>query len=208
MISKTSRKNPQSPKVLKKSVKLLVLAVIVMLMACNAFSPRDSEEPESGVEWNSFPIQPQQVLENLVYAYEFSQNSIKYGEIFTDEFRFFFDTQDVSDYGVPQEWDAQTESDMLLLLYNHLLSNTDMTLELEEVEDEPDDIQSEFAEFYRKYTLSVQHDLNHLPQTFSGVCFLEIVKGTDGFWRISQWQDNRKDQESVTWGRLKYEVSP
>ncbi len=177
-------------------------------MSCNAFSPRDSEEPQSGSEWNSFPIQPEQTLENLEYAYEYSQNSIKYGEIFADGFSFFFDTQDISDYGVPEAWDSETEEEMLLLLYNHLLSGTVISLELTPVESEPDDIQSETAEFYREYQLSIDHDLEDLPDTFGGMMYLEIVRNQDGFWRISKWQDYRTDQETVTWGRLKYEISP
>ncbi len=177
-------------------------------MSCNAFSPRDSEEPDSGAEWNSFPIQPEQSLENLEYAFEYSQNSIKYGEIFSDGFAFFFDTQDISDYGVPAEWDADTEDETLLLLYNHLLAGTAMSLELTPVEDEPDEIQSDTAEYYRDYLLNVQHDLEDMPETFEGTAYLQIVKNQDGFWRIVQWRDYRKDQQAVTWGRLKYEVSP
>ncbi len=184
------------------------MVAIALLLSCNAFSPRDSEEPKSGAEWNSFPTQPEQSLQNLEYAFEYSQNSIKYGEIFPDGFSFFFDTQDISDYGVPETWDAQTEEETLLLLYNHLLSGTSMSLELTAVADEPDEIQNEIAEYYRDYRLSVQHDLEGMPDTFEGTAYFQIIKNQDGLWRIAQWRDYRKDQQAVTWGRLKYEVSP
>ena len=187
---------------------LLALACVGILLSCNAFSPRDSEKPESAAEWNSFPIQPQQVIQNLEYAYQYSQNMMKYGEIFTDDFRFFFDTQDVSDYGVSVEWDSETEEEMLVLLNNHLQSGTSMSLELVTVEAQPDDIQNESAEFYRAYQLTVFHDLEGMPDTFSGIGYFEIVKDSDGFWRMKQWRDYRTSQQEVTWGRLKYEISP
>lgn len=173
----------------------LSISLFSIITGCDVFDTRDPEEPVGKVEWNYFPITSQQTLENLVYAFNFRENSDKYGSILADDFRFYFDTRDVQDYGLPTHWNRERELNMRGLL------NIDLRISLDKIEDKDDLIQSERATYNRDYSIYTA------DRTFMGSMTLSLRREEDGFWRIYKWEDYRKNNE-LTWGRLKYEFVP
>ncbi len=176
---------------------VLLCYISLSLPGCHLFEPRKAEEPIGQVKWNNFPIIPEQTLENLLYSYNYSENTDRYEFILSNDFRFYFDAQDVHDFSFPVYWDKESEVNMRSLI------NEKMRLELTIIPDQADVVQSEMATIYRSYDLEV------LPERerFAGNMVLNMIRSEDGFWRIESWEDIRQANEA-TWGRFKYETFP
>jgi len=170
-----------------------------MVTSCEIFETREAEEPAGKVDWNLFPITPYQTLDNLSYAYNYNENIDRYGSILSNDFMFYFDTQDIQDYNLPTYWTKEMETEMRSLI------NYKMDLELQLIEDRDDIIQSDTAVIYRNYHLLLTR--NPESSVFMGSMTLYLQRESDGFWRIDRWEDFRTDH-NVTWGRLKYEYIP
>jgi hypothetical protein len=176
--------------------------ILFFLTSCGLFETRDAEDPEGKVNWNHYPITPMQTLDNLKYAWDSNENIDRYDSILSDSdngFLFFFDSQDVQDYNLPVSWDKSMETDMRSLI------NEEMNFEMQLIPEKDDVIQSESALLYRDYRLAVNRESG--TSLFSGSMTLYLQRESDGFWRITRWEDFRKDSDE-TWGRLKYEYIP
>lgn len=179
---------------------LLSIGILILLFpACGIFETRDAEEPEGSIHWTHFPITPLQTLDNLVYAYKYNENINRYGTILSDDFEFYFDTQDIQDFNLPVLWNKEMETEMRSLI------NYQMGLELHQIEEKDDLIQSDSAVLYRDYDLTLTRSSG--TSHFIGSLTLYLVRNTDGFWRVTRWEDFRTDHD-VSWGRLKYEFIP
>ncbi len=164
----------------------------MVIWGCNIFEPRTAEEPVGKVEWNYFPIIADQTLENLVFAYDYKENSGRYGSVLSNDFRFYFDSQDIQDYSLPVYWDKSAEINMRELI------DIGIRVNLENIPDKEDIIQAEQAIYNRNYSVYATN------RFFSGSMTIFVRREDDGFWRIYRWEDYRKD-DNDTWGRLKYE---
>lgn len=185
------------------SKKCIFLAMLVVLTGygCRLFEPRKPEEPDvSRAEWNLFPITPEQTLNNLEYAYNYQANADRYGSILTDDFRFFFDAQDVQDYNLPEYWGKVDE------VAARKLINIDINIELTEIEGEDDVIQAQRATYNRDY--QIRKKAGQQGTLFTGSLILDLRREDDGFWKIYRWEDYRNEDELDTWGRFKNEFAP
>ncbi len=181
----------------KKKVKIqssLALALILLISSCHLFEPRKSELPFSEADWNQFPILAEQALENLLFSYEYSENIERYHTVLTDDFRFYFDVQDVQNYSLPEYWTKEEEI-FTRVVFPHGFED----LVFSGIESKTDILLEESAVYYRHY--SFQYDNTH----YQGNMTLNLVKESDGFWRIEHWQDYRNEGNTNTWGRIKYE---
>lgn len=178
-----------------KASKMLLSAAILLLSGCNLFNTREPDEPKGQADWNYFPITSEQTLENLEYAFSFNANADKYGSILADDFRFYFDARDVRDYSLPAYWDKETEVSMRNLM------SVEVEIELQEIDDQEDTIQSDRVTYNRHYEVIAAAD------EFKGSLTLNLRREEDGFWRVYRWEDYRKDSE-YSWGRLKHEYAP
>ncbi|MDZ4122486.1 MAG: hypothetical protein U1C33_08690 [Candidatus Cloacimonadaceae bacterium] len=178
--------------------RILYLALLVTLCACNMFELRDSEEPQKPAKWNEPCVTWDQCYDNLVYAYENFQNWDKYESQFTDVFRFHFAAQDINDYNINQIWGKANERDALYNLHN-LADN--MVLTLEPVS-QSDEIGEYEVKIYRSYVLQVIR--NAVETQYRGNLELHFRK-QNGIWKIQTWYDYRNSQ-NPTWGKLKYDM--
>ncbi|MBW6516675.1 MAG: hypothetical protein K0B81_08710 [Candidatus Cloacimonetes bacterium] len=176
-----------------------LLILLLLIASCGIFETREAEDPVGKVYWNHFPITAFQTLDNLIYAYDYNENINRYSTILSDDFEFFFDTQDIQDFNLPISWNKQMEVEMRSLI------DKKIELELALIEDKDDIIQSDTAVIYRDYHLVLTRSSG--TTNFIGSMTLYMQRDTDGFWRINRWEDFRKENQ-VTWGRLKYEFIP
>lgn len=184
----------------------LIIIIISMSLSCRFFDPRESEDPSKPADWNAFQVTPQKTLENLIYSYNYRENVYNYSYIFSDQFVFHFDNQDVVDFNVPQSWNRTKEIDMLMNLYQSVNQQNSMTLSFEVIASQPDNIQVDRAWFFRNYTLRFESAINQMPREFYGKMQIYMEKDNSGFWRIKDWYDYRISN-NWTWGRLKNEYS-
>jgi len=180
----------------------------LLLAACNPFEPREAESPAATVEWNPFPVSPQLAVDNLRYAWLYPQNATKYGELLAEGFAFVFAQQDVVEYGVPSQWAAADEKNTLLNLTAELTADSKTSVVFFEISDEEDVIHTDDATIKRDYAITAHVGSAGMQMMAAGTMTLDLVRGEDGLWRIELWQDNRKTDDTMTWGRLKDAYRP
>ncbi|MDD2650224.1 MAG: hypothetical protein PHF36_03700 [Candidatus Cloacimonetes bacterium] len=181
--------------------------VIFVIAGCNVFTPRDSEKPSKPAEWNTFPITAQQSLENLVFAYNYRENVYNYASLFSDDFLFYFDNQDVLDFSLPTYWNKNTETETLMNVYQRINDSSTMYLKLQKIQSQNDNVQADRAWFYRSYELTMSHSIDNTPTLFVGQFGIFMEKENSGFWKIKEWNDYRLQADNWTWGRAKNEFS-
>ncbi len=187
-------------------VSIGLLLLILVLTSCKVFEPRKSEDPVNETQWNTFQTSPQQVIENLTYAHNYKQNMYRYTNLFSENFKFYFDSQDISDFGFPVSWNKSMEIEVLTNYFNSIPVDSASVLVLTPIEADPDQIQNNQATIYRDYDLRAGHDMANVGHHISGKFTLYLEKDSNGIWRIKQWWDYKKNSD-WTWGRLKYEFS-
>lgn len=184
---------------------LVVFGIIIFVAGCDIFEPRKADEPiNNQYEWNDYTSTPNQILENLVWSYEYIQNAENYQNIFTNDFVFYFDSQDVSEHGYPSSWSLDNEINVIQDYY--FQSSDDVSIEIElSTNSESDQINSNDAHLYRDYTITTTDEIEDFPNTFAGKLELYLIF-EDGVWLIKTWKDFRSDS-SDTWGRFKHEFA-
>lgn len=173
----------------------IVLVSVLLVSGCELFETRKPEEPTGNVEWNYFPITSEQAWDNLTFVFKYDENIDKYGTILTDDFRFYFDAQDVHDYSLPPSWNKHSEVTMRGLI------TISVSIDYQPIVDKEDLIQADKATYNRDYEIRKGSTDDIL---FAGSMSVYLRRDVDGFWRIYRWEDYRKGQY-VSWGRLKYE---
>ncbi len=179
--------------------KILFVALILLLSGCNIFSPRSAEPPENFGEWEPFPVNYIQVLENIKTALIYPQNSAKYPDILADNFIFVFDYQDYNELDVPHNWGKNRESAYLVNFHNQWKEETDITFF--EIEGGSDYIQTNSAVISRNYEITIKTNNGEID-VYRGK-FVLTAEDYYGFWKIRRWEDYRTSNTESTWGRLK-----
>jgi hypothetical protein len=186
--------------------KVIPILLLLFLGGCDVFTLRDAEEPDKPPLWNSFYTTWQLALQNLEYGYEDERNLAKFSDLFMPGFRFYFAPQDVNDYNISTVWTRDSERDMLYNL--HSMSGA-ITVTLEPIASQNDDLSSTPIKLYRTYT--VTRDNAGTTFIYKGKAEIQMVQD-NGFWRIINWYDYRSDPEpeqslKPTWGKLKYDYA-
>ncbi len=179
------------------------ILVLIFLGGCDLFNVRESEPPDKPPLWNNFYTTWTLTLQNLEFSYEDHRNMVKYADLFTADYRFYFAVQDISDYNINIIWTKDRERDMLFNLYNWADS---MGVELETLAEQPDEITSSEARLIRKYKLTVRHPNEKV--TYEGKFDIRM-RQENGFWRIFKWYDYHLGgtPPKPTWGKMKYDFS-
>lgn len=145
-------------------------------------------------------------MENLEYSYNYSENSLKYIDIFTLDFSFQFAPQDITEHGTPAELNVNQEREMLFNLHKTFTAyNTPITIDtLVALDDQNDSPDSSPSIIYRRYHITVG---GSNPQVYQGKAEFELIRMSEsGLWRIKSWKDFRSTSNQ-TWGKLKNEYT-
>lgn len=180
----------------------MLLILLVALGGCDLFSLRESEPPTKPAPWNNYSTSWELCLQNLEYCYADGRNAVKYGTIFTSDYRFWFSAQDVNDYSIAASWNGTQEQDMLLNLHSQ---SDSVTVEFSPLSGHPDDIAATEVKIYRQYELRRYPANGSETENYSGELELHFRK-TSGYWYISKWYDYRA-YDQPTWGKMKYDFS-
>ena len=182
----------------------IVLAVILILclLGCNLFEPREADEPRQPAEWHPFQTTPEKCLDNLVFAFNYIENGWKYSSVLSSQFEFHFDPQDRIDFTLPVSWDRVNEIEMLRNAHARL-GIDGIELELSKIDGLDDLVQANNARFFRRYVLLVYMGDDGFSRNYTGKMEL-YMESEFGLWVVRQWSDFRDDSE-WTWGRMKDE---
>jgi len=183
---------------------------MLSIISCGIFEPRESEEPEKPVPWESYPIKKEQVLQNLVYSYNYTENRSNYAKIFTDDFTFYFASQDISEHSTPAEFNLAEESNMLMTLHKILGDyNKKIVIDtLSTIDGQDDLINTSSATLYRQYYIKIVKigDVNENElRSYQGKAEFNLIQDQEtSLWKMKSWKDYRTTTNK-TWGLLKNE---
>lgn len=188
--------------------RILLALLVLFLLSCGLFEPRDNEEPEDPAAWIDYPINRDHVLLNLQYSYIYPENQNKYKEIFTSDFIFEFTSQDVSEHSTPSQINFQEEASIIFNMHKILGDyNEKVKIDsLEAIADQDDIIDTASATLFRNYYIEVTDiDSNDLLRTYRGKAQFDLVQDPEtSLWKINHWKDYRTTTNQ-TWGLLKNE---
>jgi hypothetical protein len=185
--------------------RIVLVTVALFTLSCGIFEPRESAEPETQVPWVSYPINKEQIMDNLIFSYNYPENTNNYEKIFTDDFVFYFSNQDVNEYSTPVSLNKTQENEMLINFHKDMIgSEQSVSLEnLSVIDDQDDIINNDSAILYRDYYLTID---GSDPEIYQGRAEFHLILGSDNFWRINIWKDYRSTSNK-TWGLLKNEYT-
>ena len=183
----------------------VLILILFTLLSCDIFSPREAEDPlNTEFQWHDYATTTNELLDNLEWAFEYIQNAENYNQLFSNQYIFYFDSQDVSEHGFESTWSLNQEVNIIKNYY--FQSNDNSTVEVELTpNDEADQVNANAAHIYRNYVITTDDNIDNFPNTFEGKFELYLIF-ENGVWKIASWKDFRSDS-SDTWGRFKHEFS-
>lgn len=188
---------------------LIISLILVLLSACDLFTPRDPEPPigtNDPYAWKP-PTAPAIVLENLASAFpahkpNYHLDGLSFDPEGEEGFLFFPDQGvAVSQPGVFDAWGYDEEETFITKLFQVLdeddLQRLDWTI-----------VQSSSLE--DRYEIIAEYDLSlsymetrgALPDHLKGQATLTLIQNTDLLYEISVWQDLKNDT-LLCWSDLK-----
>ena len=181
--------------------RILLIFVVLITLSCGIFDPRKSDDPENPVPWVSYPINKEQIMENLKYSYNYSENTNNYEKIFTDDFIFYFSSQDINEHSTPSQLNIGQERDMLFNLHKDMIDLEKAVFldSLNALADQDDIVNNDSATLYRTYYLRID---GRNPQVYQGQAEFHLILSSDNSWKIKIWRDYRTTSNQ-TWGLLK-----
>lgn len=181
------------------------MLMLIALSGCELFTLREPSQPSDAAAWNEPASTVELALQNLLYAYQDSRNSVNYSRIFHENYQFYFATQDITDFSTPAQWERQQEQDMLFNLHGRYDS---IKIDFQPL-DTPDEQGANEAKLYRAYNIKAKTQTSAREIDLAeGHTELHFLRAYDR-WYLYKWKDYRSSSagNARTWGRLKYENS-
>ncbi|MDC1068005.1 hypothetical protein OAQ99_02465 [Candidatus Kapabacteria bacterium] len=187
--------------------RLLIISILINLVACDFFSTRSPEDPETGRSNFSTPDSPDIVLSNLQSSFT-NKNIVNFLRCFQDanfesvlEFTpsqsalvnnaFFFDN-----------WELKNEEIIMNNLFNSLDPNAIPFLSFINIEQQQNPLKSIVqADYY----ILVNHGKD-FEKEYTGTVQFNIISETNDYWYISKWIDFNSSSSTITesWSNLKF----
>lgn len=184
----------------------MIIIFVLLTSSCGLFEPRNDQEPENPAEWISYPINREQVLQNLIFSYKYPENQNNYDQIFTDDFIFNFASQDVPEHGTPVDLNYQEEASIIFNMHK-ILGDFDQKIVIDTlvaIEGQDDIVDSSSATLYRNYYLKITKiDSETEIKSYQGKAEFYLIQDNEtSLWKIESWKDYRTNSNQ-TWGLLK-----
>ncbi|MBD3371848.1 MAG: hypothetical protein GF403_03935 [Candidatus Coatesbacteria bacterium] len=173
-----------------------LLAIPVLLAGCDTVT-----EPEDQVESDLTTVEG--AILTLEQCWDLADLDA-YAGVFTDEFIFYFDPQDV-DHGLPPSWGLQDELDAAGNIFDIVgANNIELTLTMPDGFDEPEDDTCTVNGV--AYEIRVTHPDDDIIYAAQGMCNFSLDR-SDGEWRFTTWYDlvgyRLLGGMSTSWGQIK-----
>lgn len=184
--------------------KILALFFFIALSACDLFQVREPEEPTETKSSYRVPVEPKDVIQNLINAFN-DKNPNDYKKNFSTGLPlvnrdFFFVPSGNVLSSFPTDWYVNEE----FQYFNNLVTGSpqDVPISLS-FTDEVYDIQSDSSIYSAKYFISVPV-LNSDPLVYEGSLKFTMTTDINAAWIIYFWEDIAI-QDSKSWSELKIE---
>lgn len=177
-----------------------LILLLLMLPACDMFSPRPPEVPTTGGGTYTQPDAPDIVVENIQNA--IAEMSVQnYRRSLSASMNFHPAASAVAGSPIFAGWGVAEEE----RYFSSIVASTDATAEhqLRFSEQTLSPAGDHFV-FDALYVLTIQHNRSEAPPgPFQGQLSWVIVQDEDGLWRIQEWTDQDLGGSTPTWSHLK-----
>ena len=180
------------------------------MQACDAFTTRSPEDPDTGRSSYQPPTSPSIVIDNLSNSI-LEKNSENYISCFTDSVPYevksfiFIPTAEVnSKYpNLFNNWDINDEKQYFVSLLSSIPDEVLPEINFDSGNFEI--LSPDSAIYISNYYLNVNHSVNNVPNIFSGRLKFSIFPNNNGLWAIGAWSDFTRENDtiSVAWSNLK-----
>ena len=189
---------------LKSKMNRIILASLLFLSACDLFTTRVPESPDSGRSQQITAVTPQQLFENFENSFKekFLDNYMicLADTVFIDKkFVFIPDGEAASRYPILNDWNLNSEKQY----FNNFISQTKkdipVILTLTEV---ANNSFGDSAYYQFDYSLLVPFQGESESAEYSGTCKFTICLDRSNKWVITRWEDIAK-ADVPSWSQLK-----
>lgn len=189
---------------MKTSLKILLIAILLGAVSCDLFEVRDPENPNEPKSHYTVPVQPKDVIQNLINSFS-DRNSNDYKKNFSTGLPlvnrdFFFVPSGNGLINFPENWTINEEFQYFNNLITRSPQNIPITLLFS---DEEYDIRTDSSIYSAKYFLTVPV-VNAESKIFKGSLKFTMKTDINAAWVIYFWEDIA-EQDSRSWSELKNE---
>ncbi len=189
---------------MKTICKILFIIYLISISGCDLFQVRDPEDPNETKSSYSVPVEPRDVIQNLVNSFS-DKNSDDYkknfstGQPLVNRDFFYVPSGNVSSI-FPGNWYVDDE----FLYFNNLITRSpeDVPITLSFTE-EAYDIRADSSLYTAKYFISLPVQ-NAEPKVYQGSLKFTMTRDINSAWIIYFWEDIA-NQDSKSWSELKIE---
>jgi hypothetical protein len=179
-----------------------VAVFLLVLPACDAFTPRAPEEPSRGAGTFLQPDTPQRVVENLQYA--ISELSVQnYRRSLSEDLVFRPAATAEAASPIFTGWSRLDEERYFSTVVAASDPTAQHSLRIEDATTSPRG-NDEFV-VDGTYVLKINHARSEVPTEFQGRVIWTIAQDADGLWRLKEWTDQELSAEIPSWSMLKAE---
>jgi hypothetical protein len=197
---------------LKLSFLFLILFTIT---ACDLFSTRSPEEPNTGKSSNQPATSPSIVISNFIYSIE-EKNTQNYlsclletGESTTQSYNFIPSSEALAQYfDIFKDWGIDKERQYFTNFLTKI--NTEVAPSLVLSNDRFDVLLPDSAVYIANYKLIISPNIQSLQNEYLGTLQFTIIPNNTGLWNISKWTDisiTVNDTLKPSWSFLKAQLS-
>lgn len=189
---------------------IIILAFTFGVQACDMFSTRNPEDPNTGQSSFIPPTSPEIVITNLQNAI-LEKNAENYISCFTDSVPYliksyvFTPTADAnSKYpSLFSSWNLYSERQYFISLVSAIPNELSPRLTFSE--NKFDLLSTDSAVYKASYYLNTNHSVTSTSEIFAGKLYFTLFPDNNGLWAIGSWIDlvNENDTISVSWSNLK-----
>lgn len=193
----------------KKVSIILIFASALIMSGCNLFSTRTPEEPNKKKSSFVPPTSASIVISNFINSIT-EKNVENYIACLSDtsqgdrqSFLFHASSEAMSAYSSTfVSWNLFSERRYFSTLINS--TPADITPSFTFLNGKFDVLSPDSAVFTSSYMLKVNHTIDALAKSYSGIMQLTIVPRTSGLWSIRTWYDLQNSSDSLqSWSILK-----
>ena len=189
-----------------RRLAIFCAAGLLVLSACDLFSTREPEPPETRQSTWEPPLDAAQALINLqaaVYEHHLENFMACLVDPAYSERPFVFEPDPETASAYPGRfvgWSCEAESRVMQQAFSLVGQSGTASLKLtQEAEEHPS---ADLTLWSGQYRLELGHATEGLPMVFEGHVIWHLAPDSRGYWSIFQWRDNALAGES-SWSALK-----
>lgn len=189
-------------------MKIIFLTILVLLVSCDSFLPRDPEDPDTNETSFQRPSNPNIVVSNLISAFT-NKNTVNILRCFQDDLNNddfeFIPTQDVLAFNPSffLNWNLKKEELALIALFNSMDKSIKPILT---ITNQKVNVSPRSAIIEASYYINIkQKQVEDAEIEYEGKLVFNLVSTAEDYWYIQKWQDlNIEVSQLSTWSKLKY----